>query len=36
MKIIDTDILVAGGGMAGLAATARLAAAGHAVICVDP
>jgi len=36
MKIIDTDILVAGGGIAGLAATARLAAAGHDVICVDP
>jgi 2-octaprenyl-6-methoxyphenol hydroxylase len=36
MKIIDTDILVAGGGIAGLTATARLAAAGLDVICVDP
>ena len=36
MKIIDTDILVAGGGIAGLTATARLAAAGLNVICVDP
>jgi 2-octaprenyl-6-methoxyphenol hydroxylase len=36
MKIIDTDILVAGGGIAGLTATARLAAAGFDVICVDP
>lgn len=32
----QTDILVAGGGIAGLAATARLAAAGARVICVDP
>ena len=36
MEIIDTDILVAGGGIAGLTATARLAAAGFGVICVDP
>lgn len=36
MKRIETDILVAGGGIAGLAATARLAAAGFEVICVDP
>ena len=36
MKIIDTDILVAGGGIAGLSATARLASAGFDVTCVDP
>ncbi|MHA1528962.1 MAG: FAD-dependent oxidoreductase, partial [Alphaproteobacteria bacterium] len=36
MAIIDTDILVAGGGIAGLTATARLAAAGFDVTCVDP
>jgi 2-octaprenyl-6-methoxyphenol hydroxylase len=36
MERIDTDILVAGGGIAGLAATARLAAEGFAVVCVDP
>jgi len=36
MEIIDTDILVAGGGIAGLTATARLAAAGFDVTCVDP
>ena len=36
MEIIGTDILVAGGGIAGLTATARLAAAGLNVICVDP
>lgn len=36
MERIETDILVAGGGIAGLAATARLAAAGFAVTCVDP
>jgi len=36
MDMIDTDILVAGGGIAGLAATARLASAGLDVVCVDP
>ena len=36
MERIETDILVAGGGIAGLAATARLAAAGRSVVCVDP
>ena len=36
MEIIDTDILIAGGGIAGLTATVRLAAAGFEVICVDP
>ena len=36
MEIIDTDILVAGGGIAGLTAAARLAAAGFDVVCVDP
>ncbi|HUF55672.1 MAG TPA: FAD-dependent monooxygenase [Thermohalobaculum sp.] len=36
MEIIDTDVLVAGGGIAGLAATARIAAAGVRAVCVDP
>jgi 2-octaprenyl-6-methoxyphenol hydroxylase len=36
MDRIDTDILVAGGGVAGLSATAALAAEGFRVICVDP
>ncbi len=36
MQRIDTDILVAGGGVAGLAATAALSAAGFDVVCVDP
>jgi 2-octaprenyl-6-methoxyphenol hydroxylase len=36
MEIIDTEILIAGGGIAGLAATARLASAGFTVTCVDP
>jgi 2-octaprenyl-6-methoxyphenol hydroxylase len=36
MEIIDTDVLVAGGGIAGLSATVRLASAGLDVICVDP
>lgn len=36
MERIETDILVAGGGIAGLAATARLATAGLGVTCVDP
>lgn len=33
---IDTDVLVAGGGVAGLAATAAFAAAGFRAVCVDP
>jgi 2-octaprenyl-6-methoxyphenol hydroxylase len=36
MEIIETEILIAGGGIAGLTATARLAAAGFQVTCVDP
>ncbi|MEO1774125.1 MAG: FAD-dependent monooxygenase [Pseudomonadota bacterium] len=36
MTEIETDILVAGGGIAGLAATARLAAEGFRTLCVDP
>jgi 2-octaprenyl-6-methoxyphenol hydroxylase len=36
MERIDTDILVAGGGVAGLAATAAFASAGFRCICVDP
>ncbi len=32
---IETDILVIGGGLAGLALTARLAADGHDVTCID-
>ena len=36
MKHIETDILVIGGGLAGLAATARLAATGARAVCVDP
>lgn len=36
MKRVEADILVAGGGIAGLAATARLASAGFRVVCVDP
>ncbi|MCL5777805.1 FAD-dependent monooxygenase [Limibaculum sp. FT325] len=36
MEIIETDILVAGGGLAGLAATARFAADGLGAVCVDP
>jgi 2-octaprenyl-6-methoxyphenol hydroxylase len=36
MERIDTEILVAGGGIAGLTATARFAAAGLDVVCVDP
>lgn len=34
--VLDTDILVAGGGVAGLAATAAFAAAGFRTLCVDP
>lgn len=33
---IETDVLVCGGGIAGLAATARLAAGGVRAVCVDP
>ena len=36
MERIDTDILVAGGGLAGLAAAARLGVAGQRVTVVDP
>jgi len=36
MKRIDTDILIAGGGVAGLTATVAFAAEGFDVICVDP
>lgn len=36
MARIDTDVLVAGGGVAGLTATAAFAAAGFRTLCVDP
>ncbi len=36
MKRIETDILIAGGGVAGLAAAAAFGGAGFSVICVDP
>ncbi len=36
MDRIDTDILIAGGGVAGLTATVAFAAEGFDVICVDP
>ena len=36
MERIETDILVAGGGFAGLCATAAFAAAGFKTLCVDP
>ncbi|MBB5222438.1 2-octaprenyl-6-methoxyphenol hydroxylase [Amaricoccus macauensis] len=36
MTRIDTDVLVAGGGVAGLTATAAFAAAGFRALCVDP
>ena len=36
MTRIATDILVSGGGVAGLAAAAAFASAGYSVICVDP
>src|SRR4051812_862229 len=33
---IETDVLVAGGGVAGLAAAAAFAAEGFRVLCIDP
>ncbi|MER2508499.1 MAG: FAD-dependent oxidoreductase, partial [Amaricoccus sp.] len=36
MERIETDILIAGGGVAGLGAAAALAARGFDVTCVDP
>ncbi|SLN34914.1 2-octaprenylphenol hydroxylase [Pseudoruegeria aquimaris] len=36
MSRIDTDILVSGGGVAGLTAAAAFGSAGFSVICVDP
>jgi 2-octaprenyl-6-methoxyphenol hydroxylase len=36
MDAVDTDILIAGGGVAGLSAAAILAARGFTVICADP
>ena len=36
MERIDTEILIAGGGLAGLASAARLAATGRSVTVVDP
>lgn len=36
MARIDADVLVAGGGVAGLAATAAFASAGFRTVCVDP
>lgn len=36
MQIDDTEILVSGGGIAGLIAAAAFGSAGHAVTCVDP
>ena len=36
MERIETDILVAGGGVAGLCATAAFAAEGFETLCVDP
>ena len=36
MSVTMTDVLVAGGGVAGLSAAAAFAAAGFGVICVDP
>ncbi|MFT5744142.1 MAG: 2-octaprenyl-6-methoxyphenol hydroxylase, partial [Paracoccaceae bacterium] len=36
MKRQDTDILISGGGVAGLTAAAAFGAAGFRVICVDP
>lgn len=36
MSIVETDILISGGGIAGMAAAAAFGAAGFSVICVDP
>lgn len=36
MERIETDILIAGGGIAGLSAAARLGADGHRVVLADP
>lgn len=36
MERVETDILIAGGGVAGLTAAAAFGAAGFRVICVDP
>jgi 2-octaprenyl-6-methoxyphenol hydroxylase len=36
MERIETDILIAGGGVAGLTAAAAFATAGFGVLCVDP
>ncbi|WP_323717487.1 UbiH/UbiF family hydroxylase [Paracoccus aminovorans] len=36
MRIEDTEILVSGGGIAGLIAAAAFGSAGHSVTCVDP
>jgi 2-octaprenyl-6-methoxyphenol hydroxylase len=36
MERTTTDILIAGGGVAGLTAAATLAADGFSVLCVDP
>lgn len=36
MDRFDTDIVIAGGGVAGLTATAAFASAGFSVVCVDP
>ena len=36
MARISTDILISGGGVAGLSAAAAFGSAGHRVICVDP
>ena len=33
---MDSDILVSGGGIAGLTAAAAFAGAGFRVVCVDP
>lgn len=36
MRMDETEILVSGGGIAGLIAAAAFGSAGHSVICVDP
>ncbi|MEM9198919.1 MAG: FAD-dependent monooxygenase, partial [Pseudomonadota bacterium] len=36
MERVETDILVVGGGIAGLIATAVFAAKGHQTLCIDP